>query len=176
MMKKIFLLLIVFAFMGCATAQVEQLSPNLHAKPILSDGSKIFLARPENGTYDQYIYYDSGKNVQNAFYESLLHYTNEVFLGDTVMTWQDALQQATAKRADILIYPKIVQWEDRNTMWSGKRDKVKIIVTVYSIPEGKTVDNATLRATNSWFTFINARPENRLKTIVPPYVKSLYAF
>lgn len=173
-MKKVSCLLMALLLVGCATANIERLSQAQEQRAVLQGGESVFVALPEDGVFETHHYTASGKYVQQYFYDNLLRYTDNVINATTVLPLEEAKAEAKRQNAEILIYPGIVHWEDRNTMWSGIRDKVRINVIVYSLREGRTLDKTSLYATNAWATFIQARPENRLKTIIPPYVKALY--
>ncbi len=173
-MKHIACLLMALLLVGCATANIERLSQSQDKGTVLQGGERVFVALPEDGVFEGHHYTDSGKYVQQYFYDSLLRYADTVINAVKVLPLEEAKAEAKRQNAEILIYPGIVHWEDRNTMWSGLRDKVRINVIVYSLADNKTLDKTSLYATNAWFTFVHARPENRLRTIIPPYVKALY--
>lgn len=173
-MKNICFLLTVILFIGCATAKIEHLSQTRNDSNILQGGEHVFIALPKDGSFGEHHYKESGNYVQQYFFDNFLHYTDYVENATKILSLEDAKEEARKQKADILIYPVIVHWEDRNTYWSGLRDKVRINVIVYSLSNDKTLDKSSLYATNSRFTYINARPENRLKTIINPYVKQLY--
>lgn len=173
-MKKVSCLLMALLLVGCATANIERLSQSQDACAVLRGNEKVFVALPEDGVFEGHHYTDSGKYVQQYFYDNLLRYTDNVVNATKVLSLDEAKAETKKQNAEILIYPGIVHWEDRNTMWSGIRDKVRINVIVYSLVDNKTLDKTSLYATNAWFTFVQARPQNRLRTIIPPYVKALY--
>lgn len=134
----------------------------------------MFLCLPQDGVYQNIKYAYSGQQVQHAFFESLSRFGAEVVLGETFQSIEDAKKQAQKVQAQILIYPIITHWEDRNTPWSGMRDKVRINVQVYSVADNKLIDKSSLYATNRWIALVNAAPANLLKKIVPSYVENLY--
>ena len=86
----------------------------------------------------------------------------------------EAKKNAADIHAQILVYPVITHWEDRNTPWSGLRDKVRINVQVYDIGTCAMIDKTSLYATNRWLALVNAAPSNLLKKIIWPYVERLY--
>lgn len=172
-MKKIILLFsAVFCLAGCATANIERM--NTVQSPVLTGQEKVFVALPRDGAYQNVQYTYSGQQVQQAFFEELSHYAADVVLGNEVMSLETAQAQAKKVHAQVLFYPVITHWEDRNTPWSGLRDKVRVNVQVYSVGTDKVLDRTSLYATNRWFAFVNAAPANLLKKIVNPYLKQLY--
>ncbi|MGN0022702.1 MAG: DUF4823 domain-containing protein [Elusimicrobiaceae bacterium] len=195
-MRKIIYLLFVILFAGCATADIDHLSQVQYQGALLQSEQKIFVALPKDGAFGHIDYINSGRDVQQSFYDNFLRYTDQVILAKVELSIDEAKSQALKQNADILVYPVISHWEDRNnginqnvgilvypvishwedrnTPWSGLRDKVRINITVYSVKDGRTLDKTTMYATNNWLAFVNANPQNRLKTIIDPYVKALY--
>ena len=173
-MRKIIYLLFVILFAGCATADIDHLSQVQYQGAVLQSEQKIFVALPKDGAFGHIDYINSGRDVQQSFYDNFLRYTDQVILAKVELSIDEAKSQALKQNADILVYPVISHWEDRNTPWSGLRDKVRINITVYSVKDGRTLDKTTMYATNNWLAFVNANPQNRLKTIIDPYVKALY--
>lgn len=172
-MKKLFILFVsVFVFAACATATIDNMG--LVTNPKLNNAQKVFVALPQDGVYHNIKYAYSGQQVQQAFFETLSQYSMEVVMAESFQSIEDAKKQAQKVQAQILIYPIITHWEDRNTPWSGLRDKVRLNVQVYSVVDNKLIDKSSLYATNRWLTFVNAAPANLLKRIVPPYVGNLY--
>ncbi len=173
-MRKAIYLLSVILFAGCATADVEHLSQLQYQGAVLQNEQKIFVALPKDGSFGHIDYINSGREVQQSFYDNFLRYTDQVTLAREELSLDEAKDLALKQNADILAYPTILHWEDRNTPWSGLRDKVRINIIIYSVRDGRTLDKTTMYATNNWLSFVNAAPQNRLKTIIDPYVKGLY--
>ena len=173
-MKQISFLVAALLLVGCATASIEHLSNSQDRGAVLYGGEHVFVSLPKDGVFEGHDYTDSGYYVQQYFYDNLLRYTDHIVCATTVLSFEAAKAEARKHNAQILIYPSIVHWEDRNTAWSGLKDKVRINVIVYSLQENKILDKTSLYATNAWLTFVQAAPQNRLKTIIPPYVKALY--
>lgn len=174
MKSKIWLLISVLWLAGCATADINRAGAAKAVSPVLSAEQKICISLPKDGVYHNIKYDYSGQQVQQAFANALDYYGNEVVLADKELSVEDARAYAGRIGADVLVYPVITHWEDRNTPWSGMRDKVGITVQVYSIGANKMVDKTSLYATNRWFAFVNAAPANLLDKIVKPYIKQLY--
>lgn len=173
-MKILFSVMMALLLTGCATANIEHLfsSDNVHG--VLQGNETVFIALPQDGVFEGHTYVSSGRYVQEYFYDNVLRYADNVINATQPLSLAEAQEEAKTQKADVLIYPRIVHWEDRNTPWSGLRDKVRINVQVYSLAGNKVLDKTSLYATNRWLTFVNAAPQNRLKTIIDPYVQSLY--
>lgn len=174
MMKKTILWLgALFLLAGCATADIDRMGSVPTASAVFTAERKVLVALPKDGVFQNIKYNYSGQQVQQSFLEELSFVTGEVVLADRVMPLEEALAYADKIGAQVLVYPVITHWEDRNTPWSGLRDKIRINVQVYSVGPNKVLDRTSLYATNRWFAFVNAAPSNLLKKIVPPYIRQL---
>ena len=92
---------------------------------------------------------------------------------NSVKTNDQNMKDAKANNASVLVVPQITLWEDRNTPWSGKRDKVKLILTSYDVSKNKTMNRAVLYGTNRWFTFVNNRPSVLLDAMISKYLQQV---
>lgn len=173
-MKKIMLWLgAAFLLAGCATADIERIGTASASSAVFTAEQKVLVALPKDGVFQNIKYDYSGQQVQQSFFEALSFTTGEVVPAERVMPLEEALAYAGKIGAQVLVYPVITHWEDRNTPWSGLRDKIRITVQVYSVGPNKVLDRTSLYATNRWFSFVNAAPANLLKKIVNPYVRQL---
>lgn len=174
MKKTILCLGALFLLAGCATADIDRIGTVQAAAPVLSGEQKVLVALPKDGVYQNIKYDYSGQQVQQAFFEALSFEAGNVVLANQVQSLDDSLAYAGNIGAQVLVYPVITHWEDRNTPWSGLRDKIRVNVQVYSVASGKVLDRTSLYATNRWVSFVNAAPANLLKKVVNPYIKQLY--
>ena len=175
-MKKLVILGLAILFVGCATAKVEKLSANFRT-PVLTAQQRVFIALPQDGAYQNRKYEYTGQQVQQAFFDQFSRYADDVRLTNQVLSAEQAQKTAYGQQAEILVYPIITLWEDRNTSYSAMRDKVKISVFIYDVKSGRLLDKTALYATSSsmrWTWWGNPSPERLLKKVINPYVKSLY--
>ena len=175
MQKIILSLIFAICLQACATATIEKLNTHTSSAISADTPQTIYIALPKDGVYKTIQYPYSGQQVQQAFFEAFSRYSDEVILGSTVQNFQEAKDSALAVRAQILVYPVIIHWEDRNTPWSGLRDKVRINVQVFNVNTDVAIDKTSLYATNRWLALLNAAPSNLLKKIIWPYVEQLYS-
>ena len=176
-MKKIIVFVLAGVLAGCATAKVENLSNTSYKSPVIQAQQKVFVALPQDGTYENKKYEYSGKQVQQNFFDEISRYANEAVLADRVLSAQQARQVAWNQRAEVFVYPIITSWEDRNTAYSTMRDKIKINVSVYETRTGALLDRTSLYATGGsiqWFGWGNPSPSRLLNKVIRPYVKKLY--
>jgi hypothetical protein len=95
-------------------------------------------------------------------------------MGNTAESLNDTKEIAEKEGADILVYPIISHWEDRNTAWSGRRDKVQVEILVLALKDNLTIDKSSLKATSNSIVFVNGSPEDLLHRVFTEYVSKLY--
>ena len=167
-MKKI-LLICLFALTGCATNNVSFTNTNQKIKA----ESSVYIAKPTDGKYESKEYDGSGAILQSKLVNHFSEVSNDVMYANSVKTNDQNIKDAKANNASVLVVPQITLWEDRNTPWSGKRDKVKLILTSYDVSKNKTMNRAVLYGTNRWFTFVNNRPSVLLDAMISKYLQQV---
>jgi len=170
------LFLSFFVFSSCSSYQIDKYSKNNQNTPNLSSSQVIFIALPENGKYNNKIYSNSGKDTQQALNLIFSRYSDSVILGEISENLKNTKDIAIQEKADVLVYPTIYNWEDRNTAWSGITDKVTIDVQIISLKDNIVIDKTSLSSHSSWFTFTNEPPQKLLPKMFEEYVKQLYGY
>ena len=171
-MKKTFLsLLTLLALTGCATNNVTF---NIDEKD-LNRNQSLYVMLPENGYYGAKEYKFSGNTVQKNLVRAFQRYSvADVKASSNINSIQESLVEAKQEKIDLLICPEITHWEDRNTPWSGIRDKVGINVRVIDVNTQQVINDADLYGTNNWFTFVNNRPDVLVPDMIQKYTDLLY--
>ncbi|WP_424245081.1 hypothetical protein Dip510_000193 [Elusimicrobium posterum] len=157
---------------ACATASVKNSESAIPV--VVPMEKKIAVALSNDGSYGSINYRASGIETSHALADALKKHFMNVTVWTNYVDFNTAKTQAAAQGFDYLIYPKITQWEDRNTPMSGRRDKVGITVYLVDAKTGSILKTSDLYATNNWLTFINNRPEAMLPKIATPYANALY--
>ena len=70
--------------------------------------------------------------------------------------------------------PEILHWEDRNTEWSGIKDKIEIKLVVYDAATGNELASTIIAGKIKWATFGGDHPQDLLPEPLKRYVESLY--
>jgi len=170
------LFLSFFIFSSCSSYQIDKYSKNNQNVSNLSPSQVVFIALPENGKYNDITYSSSGKDTQQALNLIFSRYSDSVILGETSESLKNTKDIAIQEKADILVYPTIYNWEDRNTPWSGITDKVTIDIQIVSLKDNVIIDKTSLSSHSSWFTFTNDPPKKLLPKMFEDYVKQLYGY
>jgi len=91
-----------------------------------------------------------------------------------VETIKEALSHAEEMGFTYVFEPTILHWEDRATEWSGKLDRIKIRLVVWSVKSGEVISSTVLSASSKWATFGGDHPQDLLPGTITPYVNKLF--
>jgi hypothetical protein len=73
-----------------------------------------------------------------------------------------------------LLYPQILQWEDRATEWSGKPDIAAVKLSVLSTDTGALLDSVIIEGKSGLATFGGDHPQDLLPKPMAEYAASLF--
>lgn len=170
-MNKSSALLSLLILTGCATNNVTF---NVDSKNITREQS-LYIMMPEDGHYGTIEYEFSGNTVQKKLAKAFQSYSKaNVQKSLMVNSVQESLEQAKQQKIDLLVCPEITHWEDRNTPWSGIRDKVGINIRIIDVNTKQVINDADLYGTNNWFTFVDNKPDVLVPNMVQKYTDLLY--
>ena len=109
--------------------------------------------RPDDGIYSGTVAAGSGEAVANRIYQR----TSQRFSNVSIV---DEPCREVGERT-LEIHPRLLHWEDRATNWSGVSDKITVELQLRDLPANGT-RRSTFQAASTWFTFVNAPPEDLL--------------
>lgn len=84
------------------------------------------------------------------------------------------LQEGKHSGFDYYVVPEILHWEDRNTEWSGKKDKIEVKISIYEGKSWKELASTTISGKSKWATFGGDHPQDLLPEPLGEYIDSLY--
>ncbi len=181
-MRKIILVISILMFAsGCyarmqKTLRDDSLNPITfnHSEKIAvmltDDGSHTFIYHDDVGnmtsrtaktTEKTKVYLGSGIVVANKVQAALLGLFSQVERFNT-KDREHAILLCKEQDIQFLVVPTILHWEDRNTPWSGRADKVEVKIEVVDITLNKTVNSIIFKAHNEWATLTDKPPEDLL--------------
>jgi hypothetical protein len=140
----------------------------------LSASASIYVALPEDGRYGSTLYTGSGDTTVRELEGAFQRRVNRVERGNSPETREQALERARAKGCDVCLLPKILNWEDRATEWSGQRDWIEIQLILIDVARSATLDTATIESKSAFLTFGGDHPQDLLRKPVEAYVDSLF--
>ncbi len=139
----------------------------------LQSGKSILIATPRNGFYESKEYTASGRTTALAVHAAFARHSNNITVSAECSNL-DCLRGSQSASVDYYVVPEILHWEDRNTEWSGKKDKLEIKVAVYDAADGTELSNIIISGKSKWATFGGDHPQDLLPEPLNKYVESLY--
>ena len=170
-MKNVYLLLLVSLLFGCAdTHKLTRNGTNLKLDPSVS----LYISVPLDGRYGQTIYHGSGLTTTQAVLKAFSVHMINIETGREYQSFNDALEYAKAHNHKYLIFPSILEWEDRATEWSGIPDRVSIKVAIIATSSGRAIDSAIVEGESGLGTFGGDKPQDLLAKPIKDYVSLLF--
>jgi len=163
--------MITFLIWGCASTY-EQTSLTEPTQKLQS-GRSILIATPSNGFYETKEYSGSGRATALAVRNAFARHSNNIVVSAECDNL-DCLRNSDSASFDYYVVPEILHWEDRNTEWSGKKDKLEVKVAVYDATENTALSTTIISGKSKWATFGGDHPQDLLPEPIGEYVDSLF--
>ena len=171
-MRYIFLLLSTLLIISCADS--HQIVRTSKSTVHISTQSSAYISIPRDGRYGSTLYYGSGATVSQAILLGMSKQLNQVETGHEYESYKEALATAKTNKVDYLIFPVILEWEDRATEWSGIPDKASIKISIIQTSTGKTLDSIIIKGRSGIASFGGDHPQDLLTKPIAEYVKTLF--
>lgn len=164
----------IASLVGCVhTYQVSRPVASVSGSP-LDRSAAAYLARPENGTFENAVYDQSAQDTVSALAEAFGQRLARVAIADSVETYEQAIESARAGGFRYLIFPEIKHWEERATEWSGRPDRIHVRISVFNAGSGEILDAVDLQGKSRWATWGGDHPQDLLTEPVEQYVTGLF--
>jgi hypothetical protein len=158
---------------GCKSTYSEK-NMTAEAPPILRTTTRIYVAIPFDASFKEKVAQGSGKATAQAFFAAFSRHIRGTFLSRVPQSLDEALDAARAFNAEYLVYPNIVQWEDRATEWSGRRDRLTLKVDLIDLATSSLVFSREISATGKWMSDGGDTPTDLLDEPAQQYVNALF--
>ena len=139
--------------------------------PLLKHES-VGVQVPTDGRYETYVYEGSGIKTAIVFEEEFRKHDIKAEL--LYCSDKDCAQIAADKMLGYLFTLEIMHWEERQTSWSARTDRLTIKVTVIDSATGAQLASAYLQGEGTRKTLGGEHVEDLLPGLVSKYVSSLY--
>ena len=173
MIKILRIVLLLAPLAGCVSPYIPGTPPPPSAAAKLQRGNTILIATPESAKFEDDDYVESGNQTAQVIQVAFAR-----FAAKSLVSWKcksaECLASESQGKFSHLVVPEILRWEDRNTEWSGKPDKVTIKITTYSASSMTVVDTTIIEQSAGWAVFGGMHPEMLLPQPVHQYIESLY--
>ena len=173
-MRFLYPVLSVLLIGGCADTHKLTRSGGSQAVVHLQRQASAYVAVPSDGRYGATIYAGSGAMTTQVVASAFAPYLSKVTTGTKVEDLDQAVATAKVGRFTYLLYPQILQWEDRATEWSAKPDIVAVKLSVLSTDTGALLDSVIIEGKSGLATFGGDHPQDLLPKPMTEYAASLF--
>lgn len=158
---------------GCSATYERKQSDATAGSASIPASASVYIGVPENGKYGRTVYQNSGAMTAQAVFGAFANHVKRAQLSPGVVKRLEGLSQARTKGFNYYAEPTILHWEDRATEWSGRQDRIAILISVFDVSTGKEIDRTTIKGTSRWFTFGGDHPQDMLDQPINEHVAGL---
>jgi hypothetical protein len=156
---------------SCSSAFVHSTTLEMDSK--LDPDKGVLVAIPENGWFETIEYKESGRMTASAFQDAFARHCSKVSVAKLDSDGDD-VSSVNATDFGYLIVPQILHWEDRNTEWSGKLDRIEIQLSVFDTATKEEIANSSFIGKSKWATFGGDHPQDLLLPGLVELIDSFY--
>lgn len=160
------------SFAGCADSHQLLRAGNKLTK--LDPSKTVYISVPQDGKYDQVHYQGSGVNATQIILLAFSKHSRFIESGHQYQSFDNALAYVKENNYDYLVFPTLLEWEDRATEWSGRPDKASLTISIIDSNSGVTIDSALIKGKSGLATLGGDHPQDLLQQPVEEYVDELY--
>lgn len=140
----------------------------------LDPAASFYISVPNDGIYGAKTYRGSGLMTTQVLLAAFSKRARNVQAERSYQSFDDSLRMAKQAGQTYLVFPTILEWEDRATEWSGIPDRVSIKVEVVQVASGQTVESAIINGKSGLGTFGGDHPQDLLPKPVDDFVSTLF--
>lgn len=171
-MRFLVLVLVLIGLAACEdTFSVKR--PNQISQYIVPSATG-YVSVPPDGEYSPFTFTGSGMKVSDAVTAAFARHLAKVVTAKAPQTLDSALAKAKEAGARYLIAPEIVHWEDWDTEFSGRSDRMSIEISVIEVASGDVIEHAVLAGVNGIPELGSTKPEQLIPPPLNRYVDSLF--
>jgi len=172
-MRILGMIVISMILAGCADTH-ELLRGSGNGQVALNRSALVYIAIPKDGVYGGTVYNGSGQNTAQVILAAFSKYLPQVVTAQAYEDYKESLDRAKKGNYSYLIYPTILEWEDRATEWSAIPDRVSVKIIVVDANTGRVIDSAIVNGKSGLATFGGDHPQDLLPKPVGEYASSLF--
>ena len=158
----------------CSCSSAYNVSGGDSRSEKLQPQDSVYVMLAQDGHYGNTPYPGSGQAASNALVGAFSRFAARVECASTLQDLDAARSAAARQTLTYVARPVILNWEDRATEWSGKRDRISIQISVVDVKSGKTMSSGVVNGSSKWFTFGGDHPEDLLEDGMNRFVSRLY--
>jgi Domain of unknown function (DUF4823) len=158
---------------GCSATYEQTKGGGEISRASIPAASSVLIGTPENGRYGNTIYEGSGAMTAQALLTAFVTNVKRTEILNSVLKRETGLSKAKEMGFAYYAEPEILHWEDRATEWSGKSDKITILINILDVSSGMQIDRTIIKGTSKWATFGGDHPQDLLTEPINKYVGEL---
>jgi hypothetical protein len=163
---------LLLASAGCKNTYKE--TSTFKSPPVILPEDRVFVAMPFDALFKGKVMFKSGKNTAVSIADAFGRYGKAVFVSKQPQGLTESMESAKSVRAQYLVYPTLLKWEDRSTEWSGRRDRLLLRLDLIDMSSGQTVYSRTITGRGKWMTEGGDTPTDLLDEPVELFANDLY--
>lgn len=171
-MRYFLLLLSTIFIVSCADSHQILRASNTSVN--LNPQASAYISLSHDGRYGNTSYSGSAATVSQIILLALSKHLTEIDTAHEYESFKEALNTAKRRKVTYLIFPSILEWEDRATEWSGIPDRATVKLAIIQTSSGKTIDSVIIKGVSGLSTFGGDHPQDLLKKPLTDYVKTLF--
>jgi hypothetical protein len=164
---------VVMALSGCADTHEFLRYGNLEIPRLVASDS-FYIAVSRDGVYGSRTYQGSGWTTSQILLASFAKRVRRVETSRSSQPFDEALKVARDNGYKYLVFPTILQWEDRATEWSAIPDRVEVKIELIEVTTGKALDSGVIKGKSGLATFGGDHPQDLLPKPIEEYVAKLF--
>lgn len=168
-LKTLLLPFFIFTLISCVSTYESLNSPVTTSK--IDKNSRFLISTPEDGFYGTIVYNNSGKMLRGSILNEFIKYSNNFEILEDCKSYR-SYENSTDGR--YFIESKILHWEDRNTEWSGKPDRIKIQIIIYDMTTNEMISNYIFSGKSKILSFGGDHPQDLLEEPMSEYFSILF--
>ncbi|MSU61521.1 MAG: DUF4823 domain-containing protein [Pedosphaera sp.] len=140
----------------------------------LNAKSAVYVGIPANAPGRKGPVLNSGQKAAELVRDAFGKCARQAWIGRKMEVFDDALETARNIRAQFLVYPTLIRWEDRATGWNGLPDKAEIKIQIADCATGDIIHSSIIKATGPTMSSGDETPAEILIEPVSKYAASLF--
>jgi hypothetical protein len=165
---------LALAGIGCESTVKQTTTEAGPAGAPLRNGSRVYVAMPEDAIDKKEHVMGSGGRVAMALQDALKRHTRNVVTAKTPETLEEAVNQARDISYEYVVFPAILKWQDRATEWTGVRDKLQVKIDLVAVDSGAVVRTTMIDGKGKWMTDGEETPQDMLAEPVDKFVRAMF--
>jgi len=170
----VMLSLVVLVLTGCTSKYKADRAVGSAAPRLTKNQASLYVSVPEDGSYAGAGGAGSGAATAKAIVTAFVPYTSRAECGTAREGRDAAMSSAAAGGFSHYIEPTIMNWEDRATEWSGRRDAISVRLIVFDMASRQPIDTVVIHGSSKWATFGGDHPQDLLPEPMSRYAAECF--